>query len=229
MKCSIAKRNIMAYVDGVVRDEERRAMALHLRACRSCADACERHARVRNAVRLLPQAAIPGDLSLRLRMTASRERNIRIGLGPSSWQRFTSRLNEFLRPLAVPLAGGICAALLLFASLVPTLAQARIVYAHDVPCTLFTQPTLENIGPIGFAAADAVVDLRIDEQGRLVNYSIVESAGHVDAIHRSIENSLLFTRFSPAHLAPNSCPDCAVAISGTMRMVFRSSHIEVKG
>ncbi len=229
MKCSIAKRNITAYVDGVVLGEERREMALHLGACATCADAVERHTRVREAVRVLPKPLIPGDVSLRLRMLASRERNIRIGLGRTSWQRFTGRLNEFLRPLAVPLAGGVCAALLLFASLVPTLSQARIVYANDVPCTVFTQPTLENIGPIGFAPADAVVDLRIDDQGRLVNYSIVETAGHVDAIHRSIENSLLFTRFSPAHLAPNSCPDCAVAIAGTIRMVFRSSHIEVKG
>ena len=229
MMCSIAKRNIPAYLDDAVSEQERQELGTHLRTCRSCAEACELYVRVRAAVRALPKREIPRDLTLRLRMLASRERNLKIGLGRSRWERFTFRVNSLLRPLAVPLAGGVAAAVLLFAALVPTFSRPVIVHASDVPCVLFTQPMLESMGPISFAPGDAVVDLRIDQHGRIVNFSIVEAAGHEDAIHRSIENSLLFTRFSPARVAPNSCPDCGVPMSGTVRMVFRSSRIEVKG
>lgn len=237
MKCSIAKRNIPAYLDNAVSDPERLELGLHLRTCRSCAAACERYTRgryaatmqVRAALRSLPPKEVPRDLTLSLRMHASRERNLRIGLGRSWREQFAFRMNGLLRPLAFPLAGGLVAAVLLFAALVPTFSRPPIVHASDVPCVLFTQPMLESMGPVSFAPGDAVVDLRIDRQGRIVNFSIVEAAGHQEAIHRSIENSLLFTRFSPARLAPNSCPDCGVPLPGTVRMVFRSSHIEVKG
>ena len=160
---------------------------------------------------------------------ASRERS-RPLIASTPWERFWFRVNNMLRPLAVPLAGGLSAAGLLFATLVPAFTPPMNARS-DVPAVFVTQPILENIAPIGFVFGDAVVDLRIDEQGRIVNYSIVEESGHKDAVHRSIENSLLFTRFAPARVAPASCPNCGgVPIQGTFRMVFRnSSHIEVRG
>jgi len=229
MDCLIAKRNIPAFLDDAVSDGERLELRAHLRACRSCADTCEHQKQVRSAIRSLSAPPIPIDLSLRLRVIASRERQLRIGLARNAWERFTFKLNAMLRPLAFPLAGGFVAALLLFSALVPTFTHPRGTTGPDVPCIVFTQPSLESMGPISFAPGDAVVDLRIDETGRIVNYSIVEAAGHEEAIHRSIENSLLFTRFVPARLTPNSCPECGVPMSGTIRMVFRSSHIEVRG
>lgn len=227
MKCSIAKSKIPSYLDSAVSDRERQELRSHLRACRSCADTWKRSLQVRDAVRSLPWKEMPGDLAIRLRVMASQERNLRIGLGRTWWEGFKLRVNNLLSPLAVPLAGGICAAVLLFATIVPTLSHP--VSTSDVPCVVFTQPMLESMSPIGFTPADAIVDLRIDQLGRIVNYSIVESNGHIDAVQRSIENSLLFTRFKPATLAPNSCSDCGVPMSGTIRMVLRSSHIEVKG
>ena len=227
MKCSIAKSKIPSYLDSAVSERERQELRSHLRACRSCADAWEGSLQVKNAVRSLPKMEMSRDLAIRLRVVASQERNQRIGLGRTWWESFTLRVNNLLRPLAVPLAGGICAAVVLFATLVPTLSHPAST--TDVPCVVFTQPMIESMSPIGFTPADAIVDLRIDQQGRIVNYSIVESSGHLPAVQRSIENSLLFTRFKPATLAPNSCSDCGVPMSGTIRMVLRSSHIEVKG
>lgn len=228
MKCSIAKRNIPIYLDDAVSDEERRELRSHLRNCRSCADACERYLRVRKALTSLPKYEVPGALTTRLRMLASREHDRRIGHALNWWKRVTFKLNELMRPLAVPLAGGFGAAVLLFSAFVPLYGHPRI--SSDVPCMVFTQPLIETTGPIGFApASDAVVDLNINQEGRIVSYQIIESAGNPDSLRRGIESSLLFTRFQPARLAPNSCPDCAVPISGTVRMVFRTSQIEVRG
>lgn len=227
MKCSIAQRNIPAYLDNAVSEEERRAVGSHLRACQACSEACVRHARLLNAFRSLPKPQVPPDLTVRLRMIASRERARRIGRFRMWWDHFSFGIRGLVRPVALPLAGGLFAAVTLFSMIAPTFSQP--VVSGDVPCLLFTQPVLENIGPIGFAAGDAVVDLRLDQQGRIVNYSIVSSSGKTDEIHRSIENSLLFTRFTPGKVAPNSCPNCTVPMPGTLRMVFRSSHIEVRG
>src|SRR5437016_3327133 len=132
MKCSIAKSKIPAYLDSAVSDRERQELGSHLRACRSCADSWEQSLQVQDAVRALPKKEMPRDLAIRLRVIASQQRNLRIGLGRSWWESFTFRLNGLLRPLAVPLAGGISAAVVLFAALVPTLTHPAST--SDIPC-----------------------------------------------------------------------------------------------
>ena len=133
-------------------------------------------------------------------------------------------LDNLMRPVALPAAGGLCAAVLLFMSLVTTFSRYYYLSAGgDVPTVLSTEPTVKSLMPIGFYAGDAEVDLRIDEQGRIVNYSIIGGQGlEKDALRRNIENNLLFTQFTPATAF-------GVPIRGTMRLSFRSSHIDVKG
>jgi len=93
----------------------------------------------------------------------------------------------------------------------------------DVPTMLSTEPVVENMAPVGFVDGDAVVDLRIDGEGRIVNYSIIDADGQrADQLRRSIENRLLFMTFKPATAFGNP-------ISGTLRISFRSAHIEVRG
>src|SRR5260370_7245643 len=104
MKCSIAKRNIPVYLDNVGPEQERRLLRSHLRNCRSCADACEQYAQVREALRSLPPSEVPGVLTTRLRMLASLEHNRRIGLARTCSRRTTFRLTTIFRPIPVPLA-----------------------------------------------------------------------------------------------------------------------------
>jgi hypothetical protein len=70
--------------------------------------------------------------------------------------------------------------------------------------------------------SDAMVDLKIDDRGRIINYSIVGAPGPADQLRHSIENSLLFTEFWPA-------TNFGRPIAGTIRISFRSSHIDVRG
>lgn len=227
MKCWLARRKLTAYADNRLPVRERRELASHLAACRSCADNTARQLQARTALRSLPRQTVPPDLTMRLRVLASHERARSVHALRSWWERVSFSLANILRPLGVPVAGGLASTVLLFSTLVPTFTVPPV--SADVPAVLFTGPILKNMAPIGFVDGDAVVDLRIDEQGRIVNWTIVESAGHTDAVHRSIENSLLFTRFTPGRIAPNSCTDCGVPTAGTIRLVFRSSHIEVRG
>lgn len=171
----MAKSKIPSYLDSAVSDRERQELRSHLRACRSCADTWERTLQVRDAVRSLPRQEVPKDLVIRLRVMASQERHLRIGLGRTWWEGFTFRLNGLLRPLAVPLAGGICAAVVLFAALVPTLSHP--VSTNDVPCVVFTQPMLEYVAN------------RVHSRRRGYRFTHRSAGAHRELFHRRVERT----------------------------------------
>jgi len=68
-----------------------------------------------------------------------------------------------------------------------------------------------------------VVDLQLDDQGRIVNFTIVSAPGQQnEKLRREIENHLLFTEFWPATTFGRG-------VAGTIRISFRSSRIDVRG
>jgi hypothetical protein len=225
MECGKVRSKVSAYMDGSVSEDERREMRLHLSKCGTCSAESERYGRIRAALRSLPPYVPPPELAVRLRVIASRERARAMETAPifKRWRdSFQLSLQNLMRPLALPLFGGICSAVLLFSALVPSFTQHQT--PGDVPTGLSTQPLVKSMAPLGFTdAGDAVVDLRIDGEGRIVNYSIIGADGQqADQVRRSIENNLLFTTFQPATAF-------GLPIAGTIRLSFRSSRIEVRG
>lgn len=183
--------------------------------------------RIRQALRSLPHRTPPAELTVRLRVSASHERARNTGRKSRagfSFDRLGLALDNLMKSLALPAAGGLCAAILLFMILIPTFSGAFYMgTAIDVPTGLSTGPAVKSLAPIGFQYGDAEVDLRIDEQGRIINYSIVGGQGiEKDALRRSIENNLLFTQFTPATAF-------GIPITSTLRLSFSSSRIDVKG
>jgi hypothetical protein len=222
MDCQTVQLGISAYLDSAASLEEQREIVQHLGACRKCAGESERYLKLREALRSLPHRTPPPDLTVRLRVAASKARVNRF----QGWrERFQLSLANLMRPLALPAAGGLCSALFLFSTLVPTFRAAFAMdnSPGDVPTVLTTEPTLKFMAPVAFFNGDAVVDLKIDEQGRIINYAIEGAPGPAsDQLRHNIENSLLFTEFWPAtHFGR--------PIAGTIRISFRSSHIDVRG
>ena len=130
-----------------------------------------------------------------------------------------------MRPLALPAVGGLCSAVFLFSTLVPTFKSAfgLASLSGDVPTMLTTQPTLKDTAPVAFSNGDAVVDLQLDDRGTIINYTIVSDAGQQsEKLRHSIENSLLFTEFWPATTFGRP-------VAGTIRISFRNSRIDVRG
>jgi len=129
-----------------------------------------------------------------------------------------------MRPVALPAIGGLCSAVFLFSSLVPTFQSAfTAISPGDVPTMLTTEPMLKCTAPVAFGEGDAMVDLQIDDQGRIVDYMIVSAPGQQnDQLRRNIENSLLFTEFWPATTFGHG-------VAATVRISFRSSRIDVRG
>jgi hypothetical protein len=132
--------------------------------------------------------------------------------------------NNLMRPLAIPTAGGFVSALTLFGVLAPSLAIPPVTArANDVPTVLYTEPSVKNFLPIGFEGeGDLVVEITVDEHGKLVDYSIPNMADKSHRMDPSIENQILFTQFTPARWLGQP-------MSGKVRITFRSSRIDVKG
>lgn len=227
MKCS--KRRIAAYLDNALATEEGQAMRQHLSVCRNCALESGEQQRVRRTLGSLPRKNPPPDLALRLRVAASKVRaEVR---GPGRWERFRDRvslgLDNLMRPLALPAAGGICSAVLLFSSLLPTFMPAFAMASNqspfDPPTMLITEPMVKYMAPIAFGG-DADVDVNVDDHGCILGYTIVSSSGpDHDQLRRAIQNNLLFTEFWPATAF-------GVPVAGTIRLSYRSAAgIDVKG
>jgi anti-sigma factor RsiW len=214
---------LLADLDRLTPETERQEVAAHLRVCRSCSEEGAARERVRTAMRALPRMVPPPDLAVRLRVIASREQQRR----SEGWARRLATnvrlcFEGLMRPLAVPLAGGICSAVLLFALLVPSFSW--VPSAQDVPIGLSTDATVKSMAPIGFEDGEAVVDVTIDDQGHLVDFNILHNYGAAvnDSFCRSVENALLFTVFTPGTAFGQP-------VGGKLRLTFRSSSVEVKG
>jgi hypothetical protein len=229
MECGTVKQRVSAYLDDDVSAEERRSLKRHFNGCRECSLESERYSQLRANLRSLPKQMPPAELTTRLRVVASKVRMESFG-GASPWNRWRDRaeltLRNLMRPLALPAMGGLCSAIFLFSTLVPMFKSAFAlgVDPGDVPTMLVTEPTLKCTAPVAFGGGDAVVDLQLDDQGRIVDFTIVNAPGQQsEKLRRSIENSLLFTEFWPATTFGHG-------VAGTVRISFRiSSRIDVRG
>jgi len=228
MECATVRQQVSAYLDGVLPAEERRVFKRHVNLCRECAAESELYAELRLKLRELPRHVPPPDLTTRLRVVASKVRMESFS-GESPWRRWWNRLElslrNLMRPLALPAVGGLCSAVFLFSTFVPMFKSAFAMSSSaDVPTMLVTAPMLKYMAPVAFAnSTDAVVDLQLDDQGQIVNFTIVSAPGQQnEALRRNIENSLLFTEFWPATTFGRG-------VAGTLRISFRSSRIDVRG
>jgi len=191
------------------------------------------------ALRSLPARIPPAGLTVALRVIASRERqrflerrSLRRML--SAWgERLSLNAGEMMRSMVLPLAGGLCTAVVLFSTwLVPTY-PLRAGGGFDVPMMLSTEASVTTqTGAIGLSRGlheaigdapegDAVVDVLVDDQGSMVDYSVVSGTEVLqDAGRRhQLENLLLRTRFAPA-------TEFGRPVASRIRLI--SSQIDVK-
>jgi len=157
-------------------------------------------------LRSLPPRLAPAELATSLRVIASRERQ-RVVEGRSlarvcgTWlDRTRLTLRDMLRPLALPATGGLFSAVVLFSMWVVPTYPLRAKIAVDIPTSLTTSVEVVN-GSAETGLSDSVLlDIDVDDQGRMVDYQVVSGAAAVSdpATRRRMENMLWFTRFAPA-------------------------------
>lgn len=202
MTCESVRNSLSAHLDGQLPRDEAGYVASHLAGCRYCSLVSEQLLQLRGAMQSLPAVPPPEELTDRLRVMASRERSRRLlRKNPLGYlkERFSQWVEGLMRPVALPVAGGLVSTVVLFSMLVPSIALHRSA-GHDVPTVLFTQATVKSTTPFAFSDDDFVVEVMVDDQGRMVDYWVAEGGDLAKnpEVRRSIENTLLFTEFTPA-------------------------------
>jgi hypothetical protein len=178
----------------------------------------------------LPVRIPPPGLTTSLRVIASRERQRTMNRMTfrRKWETWCDRVRlsatNVMRPLALPLAGGIVSAVVLFSMWVVPTYPVLGKTTSDVPTILTTAPAVKGTAAMGVAGGDVVVDVTVDDQGRMVDYTILRGPRllHDAALRRRLENMLLFTQFVPA-------TEFGKPVPSKLRLSLFSSYINVKG
>jgi hypothetical protein len=186
---------------------------------------------LRKELARLPVPQAPAGLGTALRVIASREAQRRRERQTWRqrmalvWSRAGFLARTMMKPLAVPAFGGLSTAVMVFSIFVPNLALPRP--SADVPTMLATEASVKGLGlaPGAYTGeADLVLDLVIDEQGRMLDYEVV--SGHATlqnpGVRRLLENNLLFTSFNPGTSFGQPAPS-------RIRLSLKTSRIEVRG
>ena len=232
MDCYRVRRFLAGHCDNSLSSDQRQAVRSHLARCRSCASLSQQYVRERAALRALPVLTPPEQLLTSLRILASRERARRqFGVGLAGWLARWAvpvkiRTEALMRPLALPVAGGLLSAVVLFALVVPNFfAPHRVSHSVDVPTILSSEPIFVGLGPFGFSLEEPIaVDVRLDSQGRFMEFSLPGGPAWTrdPEVRRSIGNALLFARFSPGTTFGQPA-------SSQIRIILRRSYIDVRG
>jgi len=221
---------VSSLLDGGMSPVEKERALAHVNSCGAC------HARFQTAYHLrqsmlgMEQARVPDELVSRLQVMASHERQrqlrrVNLSAFAKYWgSRVWLFFDNMMRPRALPFAGGIVSALLMVGMWFPAKASKQTV--EDVP--LF-RPSAEEVlrlrawgytGPSPLevritGAGDAVLELTIDERGRVVDYTL--KSGEMTP---ELGTMILLSRFNPATLFGRPT-------SG--KLLYRLSQISVIG
>jgi hypothetical protein len=174
--------------------------------------------RIRQALLDLPVAPVPEDLTLRLRVIASHERERRVNR--FRWlSRLRMEVNDLFKPLAVPVAGGLLSSVLLFTALVDTLNVQMYLNQRDMPLGVYTQVSVGDLSPFGGNGEDLMVEVTIDASGRISDFSIPNGKVSKEQL-RQVGNLILYSTFTPATAYGQP-------VSGKILVALH--HINVKG
>lgn len=207
MDCQQVSLMLSSFLDGCMIDSERRAVKAHLTRCGDCSLHLAQLEMTRQTLRAAPRRPVPAHLAFSLRSLASREaarRRYYAGFR-GALRAFAERTalfaNNLMRPLAVPAAGGIASAVFLFCMVMTNFQGIVRQHPNDVPLpdNIFSEPSVRNI-PFNMAEdSEFTVDVLIDEQGRVMDYSFPDGFGSLNTapLRRQLESTLLLTEFSP--------------------------------
>jgi hypothetical protein len=233
MNCETVRDSLSAFLDGRLPGERRTAMTRHLAECRQCGARAHDLAEVRTLMLALPQRRVPERLSSELTVMASHERARRVSrlnwrtAARGWWADLRLAIDNAMRPVAVPFAGGLCSALVLFTLLMPNLGFRRDVI-NDVPIRLYTEASMVDaamieMAPFYLASDDEiVVQVSFDENGQIMDYSVPRGVKLSSDMTTAIGRVMLFTSFSPATLFGQPT-------TGKLLFTFRRNQITVIG
>jgi hypothetical protein len=217
MSCENVQERVSSFLDRDTAVAERENVLAHIQACRDCTAFLQTQQEMRTALRSLNRPPIPADLTARLRVAASHDQQRKLARQSlaARWRAIQSQvqltLDNLMRPLALPFAGGLVSSIMMFSLLVPSLTfhhafadQALFTYPDGEVVilapngTYMSVPESENVPRIlraDLAPPETanVVDLMLDQSGRVSNWSVSQGE-----LTQDLANIIMFGRFNPA-------------------------------
>ncbi|SPE25166.1 putative transmembrane anti-sigma factor [Candidatus Sulfopaludibacter sp. SbA3] len=198
MSCQNVQELVSSLLDLNTSAGERQNALAHIESCRECSAQYESMVQLRASLGEMARPAMPARLRDELRELASRER-IRVIARVSYAKRMRNWASAFqvhcenlMRPFALPVAGSLVSAILLFGMWIPTITAAPENYSSDVSTPIHTSPSLNRSNPVAYGG-DVVVQLIIDERGKVADYLVIQGQDSEE-----LRNFILWSTWTPA-------------------------------
>jgi hypothetical protein len=185
------------FIDSMTTAEESNRLHGHLVSCEPCQRQMQGLISVKNLVAGIGPVSASDDqvLSARVRLSHARSR--------SNYDRWHTRLNNMLRPLAVPAISGVSLTFLFFAVLFGNLVSNRVVLADRGGPTIATYQPLQPIEWLGSPGQHTPMDeplsiaTEVSHAGRVFDYRIIAGTRSPD-VDRWVRELVVLARFRPA-------------------------------
>jgi hypothetical protein len=144
MSCEKSLELVSSVLDGRMTAGEREEAMAHVKSCEVCNSGYWSLYGVRQSLQAIRQPVLPGWLAARLGVIASHEAERRrrresLTMRFGHWaDRVRLSFDNLMRPMALPVAGGLVSALLLFGAVVQQPFPAH--FRDDVPTMVSTEP-----------------------------------------------------------------------------------------
>lgn len=197
MSCENVQELVSSLLDPNHSAGERQNALAHIESCRGCSAHYDSMLELRVSMRKMTTPAMPAGLKAELRSLADKDRIrrlARVGLmqRAQNWASvFQVHCENLMRPLALPFAGGVISAVLLFGMWIPDITAAPQNFSSDVSAPIFTDPSLNRSNPVRYRG-DVVVQLIIDERGKVADYRVIQGQDSEE-----LRNFILFSLWNP--------------------------------
>ncbi|MCI0419142.1 MAG: zf-HC2 domain-containing protein [Acidobacteria bacterium] len=204
MECKQVLKFLNEYIDDSLAWQEAEGIEQHLRACPGCAAELHQLRALQQVMRAVGRREPPVGLDLRMKILASKQTDAWMPL-----KAFT-RLNEFLRPIAIPAVSGVVLTFLFFVPLLSIFFTGANLNASDkdIPSGIFTEPRPQLLYVTQFVQLEnfrmvkepITLEVEVRQDGSVCHYTVLKGPSDPATI-KSLDQFLYFeVKIDPATL-----------------------------
>jgi hypothetical protein len=199
--CDAAVELMSPFIDSMVTPAEAECLRSHLSECAPCVRQMQSFISLRNLMAGMEPVPVPEDLQLDARVKLSRARL------PNWRDRWQSRVDNILRPLAVPAVAGVAVTFMGFVLLLSSLVTPKPVQASNTTTSFVmtyepprtTDPTIKRFTATKDLELDQALSVATDvsDKGQVVDYNVI-SGTRSAGVDQWLQEVLLLAQFRPA-------------------------------
>jgi hypothetical protein len=204
------------------------AVSEHLSRCRECELHSLEDKSLSTGLRHLPRMSVSPLLATRLRIIASKERQVALyrnnfgGRMREFLLRQRLKIDHLLRPIWVPATGGLLASFFCFATIVSALQidHRSDGWDDDIPIGFQSEIAIDELSPFSYGGGDVMVQLSVDSKGQVTDFATPTGTSPSHEEMQAIGNLVLYSTFTPAFRFGRPVAS---------KRLFYIRHISVKG